>query len=37
MRERRARMFQQNARVALVGNPAVACEVNRDGASKSEH
>lgn len=36
MGERRARLFQQNARVAFVGNPAAAGEVTHDGASESE-
>ena len=36
MCERRAGMFQQNARIALVGKPTAACEVNHNGASESE-
>ena len=29
-------MFQQNARIALVGKMVAACEVNHDGASERE-
>jgi hypothetical protein len=30
--ERCARMFQQNTRIALIGESAAACEVNQNGA-----
>ena len=36
VRERRARMVQQNARIALVSKTAAACEVNQDGAGERE-
>ena len=36
MRECRAGIFQQNARIALVGKPSGTCEVNHHGASDSE-
>src|SRR6478735_813863 len=35
-RERRARMVQQDTRIALVSKTATACEVNHDGASERE-
>jgi hypothetical protein len=36
VREGHARLFQQNARIALVGKMAAACEVNHDGAGERE-
>jgi hypothetical protein len=36
VRERHARLFQQNARIALVGKMAAAREVNHDGAGERE-
>ena len=36
MRERRARMFKQNSRIALVGKMIAACKVNHDGASERQ-
>jgi hypothetical protein len=36
VRERRSRMLEQNARIALVGQMVAACEVNDDCASKRE-
>ena len=36
VRERRARMVQQNARIAVVCKTAAACEVNQDGAGERE-
>ena len=36
VRERRARIVQQNAHIALVSKTAAACEVNQDGAGERE-
>jgi hypothetical protein len=35
--ERRARMVQQNARIALVSETLTACEMDQDGAGEREY